>query len=115
MELAIAKLRKGSGFLEPQRRRRSCRDRGNVRSPRINALRGRRGEGDWDDGALLPEQYDEWAVERRQMSLDTHETLSDDPQAKLARIAAAAAGAIVEFGSSRPPLTPTQRARSGLE
>jgi hypothetical protein len=67
---------------------------------------GRQGgrQGDWDDGALLLEQNDEWAVQRRYMSLDTHETLSDDPQAKLTRIVAATACAIVEFRPSPPPI-----------
>jgi putative transposase len=40
-------------------------------------------------GALLLEQNDEWAVQRRYMSLETLEGLSDDPQAKPRRIAAA--------------------------
>jgi putative transposase len=40
-------------------------------------------------GALLLEQNDEWAVQRRYMSLETLEALSDDPQAKPRRIAAA--------------------------
>jgi hypothetical protein len=33
-------------------------------------------------GALLLEQNDEWAVQRRYMSLETLEALSDDPQAR---------------------------------
>jgi transposase-like protein len=40
-------------------------------------------------GALLLEQNDEWAVQRRYMSLETLEALSDDPQARPRRIAAA--------------------------
>jgi transposase-like protein len=40
-------------------------------------------------GALLLEQNDEWAVQRRYMSLETLEGLSDDPNAKPRRIAAA--------------------------
>ena len=40
-------------------------------------------------GALLLEQNDEWAVQRRYMSLETLEGLSDDPKAKPRRIAAA--------------------------
>jgi transposase-like protein len=40
-------------------------------------------------GALLLEQNDEWAVQRRYMSLETLEALSDDPKAKPRRIAAA--------------------------
>jgi putative transposase len=40
-------------------------------------------------GALLLEQNDEWAVQRRYMTLETLEGLSDDPQAKPRRIAAA--------------------------
>jgi putative transposase len=40
-------------------------------------------------GAMLLEQNDEWAVQRRYMSLETLEGLSDDPQAKPRRIAAA--------------------------
>jgi putative transposase len=40
-------------------------------------------------GAMLLEQNDEWAVQRRYMSLETLEALSDDPQAKPRRIAAA--------------------------
>jgi transposase-like protein len=40
-------------------------------------------------GALLLEQNDEWAVQRRYMSLETLEGLSDDPRAKPRRIAAA--------------------------
>ena len=40
-------------------------------------------------GALLLEQNDEWAVQRRYMSLETLEGLSDDPQAGPRRIAAA--------------------------
>jgi putative transposase len=40
-------------------------------------------------GALLLEQNDEWAVQRRYMSLETLEALSDDPRAKPRRIAAA--------------------------
>jgi transposase-like protein len=40
-------------------------------------------------GAMLLEQNDEWAVQRRCMSLETLEGLSDDPQAKPRRIAAA--------------------------
>jgi len=40
-------------------------------------------------GALLLEQNDEWAVQRRYMSLETLEGLSDDPQARPRRIAAA--------------------------
>jgi putative transposase len=40
-------------------------------------------------GALLLEQNDAWAVQRRYMSLETLEGLSDDPQAKPRRIAAA--------------------------
>jgi transposase-like protein len=39
-------------------------------------------------GALLLEQNDEWAVQRRYMSLETLEALSDDPQARSRRIAA---------------------------
>ena len=40
-------------------------------------------------GAMLLEQNDEWAVQRRYMSLETLEALSDDPQSKPRRIAAA--------------------------
>ena len=40
-------------------------------------------------GAMLLEQNDEWAVQRRYMTLETLEDLSDDPQAKPRRIAAA--------------------------
>jgi putative transposase len=40
-------------------------------------------------GAMLLEQNDEWAVQRRYMTLETLEALSDDPQAKPRRIAAA--------------------------
>jgi putative transposase len=40
-------------------------------------------------GALLLEQNDEWAVQRRYMSLETLEGLSDDPKVKPRRIAAA--------------------------
>ena len=40
-------------------------------------------------GAMLLEQNDEWAVQRRYMSLETLEGLGDDPQAKPRRIAAA--------------------------
>jgi len=40
-------------------------------------------------GALLLEQNDEWAVQRRYMTLETLEGLSDDPQARPRRIAAA--------------------------
>ena len=40
-------------------------------------------------GALLLEQSDEWAVQRRYMSLETLQGLSDDPKAKPRRIAAA--------------------------
>ncbi|MFZ1104323.1 MAG: IS256 family transposase [Hyphomicrobiaceae bacterium] len=40
-------------------------------------------------GALLLEQNDEWAVQRRYMSLETLAALSDDPKAKPRRIAAA--------------------------
>jgi putative transposase len=40
-------------------------------------------------GALLLEQNDEWAVQRRYMTLETLEGLSDDPQPKPRRIAAA--------------------------
>ena len=40
-------------------------------------------------GAMLLEQNDEWAVQRRYMTLETLEGLSDDPQAKPRRIAAA--------------------------
>jgi transposase-like protein len=40
-------------------------------------------------GALLLEQNDEWAVQRRYMSLETLEALSDDPQVRPKRIAAA--------------------------
>ena len=40
-------------------------------------------------GALLLEQNDEWAVQRRYMSLETLEGLSDDPKAKPRRIGAA--------------------------
>ena len=40
-------------------------------------------------GAILLEQNDEWAVQRRYMSLETLEGLSDDPKAKPRRIAAA--------------------------
>jgi putative transposase len=40
-------------------------------------------------GALLLEQNDEWAVQRRYTSLETLEALSDDPKAKPRRIAAA--------------------------
>jgi putative transposase len=40
-------------------------------------------------GAMLLEQNDEWAVQRRYMSLETLEGLSDDPQARPRRIAAA--------------------------
>src|SRR5262245_60352605 len=40
-------------------------------------------------GALLLEQNDEWAVQRRYMSLETLAGLSDDPKAKPRRIAAA--------------------------
>ena len=40
-------------------------------------------------GALLLEQNDEWAVQRRYMTLETLEPLSDDPQARPRRIAAA--------------------------
>jgi putative transposase len=40
-------------------------------------------------GAMLLEQNDEWVVQRRYMSLETLESLSDDPQAKPRRIAAA--------------------------
>ena len=40
-------------------------------------------------GALLLEQNDEWAVQRRYMTLETLEALSDDPQPRLRRIAAA--------------------------
>jgi putative transposase len=40
-------------------------------------------------GAMLLEQNDEWAVQRRYMSLETLEGLSDNPQAKPRRIAAA--------------------------
>jgi hypothetical protein len=39
--------------------------------------------------AVLLEQNDEWAVQRRYMSLETLEGLSDDPKAKPRRIAAA--------------------------
>jgi putative transposase len=40
-------------------------------------------------GALLLEQNDEWAVQRRYMSLETLEALSDDPRTRPRRIAAA--------------------------
>jgi putative transposase len=40
-------------------------------------------------GATLLEQNDEWAVQRRYMTLETLEALSDDPQAKPRRITAA--------------------------
>ena len=40
-------------------------------------------------GALLLEQNDEWAVQRRYMTLETLEGLSDDPHARPRRIAAA--------------------------
>jgi putative transposase len=39
-------------------------------------------------GALLLEHNDEWTVQRRQMTLETLEPLSDDPQARPRRIAA---------------------------
>jgi putative transposase len=38
---------------------------------------------------MLLEQNDEWAVQRRYMTLETLEGLSDDPQAKPRRIAGA--------------------------
>jgi putative transposase len=40
-------------------------------------------------GAMLLEQNDEWTVQRRYMSLETLQGLSDDPQPKPRRIAAA--------------------------
>jgi hypothetical protein len=41
-------------------------------------------------GFLMDEaENDEWAVQRRYMSLETLEPMSDDPQAKPRRIAAA--------------------------
>jgi putative transposase len=40
-------------------------------------------------GALLLAQNDEWAVQRRCMSLESLEALSDDPQATPRRIAVA--------------------------
>jgi putative transposase len=40
-------------------------------------------------GAMLLGQNDEWAEQRRHVTLETREGLSDDPQAKPRRIAAA--------------------------
>jgi len=39
-------------------------------------------------GALLLEQNDEWAVQRRYMTLETMAPVSDDPAVKLPAVAA---------------------------